>query len=185
MRPLIATLLAVSTLLILSSTGASARVRADGGLAPSVSDRHSLYPFQYAPDVIKPTRRIARGFHKKTVSHRSGKRDGRSATIVPNHAGCPSRAFCGCSASIEVFGRNIRELWLAAAWFKFPPAAPAPGMVAVRKHHVFVIREVLSNGRVLAFDGNSGGHKTRIWIRSLAGFSVRNPRGGRYAVAGA
>lgn len=58
-------------------------------------------------------------------------------------------------------------------------------MVAVRNHHVFVIREVLGNGRVLAYDANSGNHRTRVWVRSLAGYSVRNPRGGRYAVAGA
>jgi hypothetical protein len=107
----------------------------------------------------------------------------REAEVVAHPAGCPSRAFCGCGASIEVFGRSIRELWRAANWFRFPPASPAAGMVAVRYHHVFVIREVLGSGLVLAYDANSGGHRTRIHVRSLAGYSVRNPRGGRYASA--
>lgn len=108
-----------------------------------------------------------------------------TAQILPHPAGCPSRAFCGCGASIEVFGRNIRELWLARAWFKFPRAEPAPGMVAVRRHHVFVIREVRAPGIVLAYDANSGGHKTRIHLRSLRGYVVVNPKAGsRYAQAG-
>ncbi len=102
--------------------------------------------------------------------------------IVSHPAGCPSRAFCGCGASVEVFGRSIRELWLASNWFRFPPAAPAPGMIAVRRHHVFVIRQVLGGGKVLAYDANSGRRQTRIHVRSLAGYSVRNPHAGqRYA----
>lgn len=95
---------------------------------------------------------------------------------VAHPSGCPRIAFCGCGASIEVFKRNIRSLWLAANWFKFPRARPAPGMVAVRRHHVFVIREVLNGSLVLAYDANSGGHRTRVWVRSLAGFTVVNPR---------
>ena len=99
--------------------------------------------------------------------------------IVSHPLGCPTVSFCGCGAAVEVFGRPIRDLWLAANWFRFPPAAPAPGMVAVRQHHVFVIRQVLGNGRVIAFDPNSGHHVTQIHEVSLAGYSVRNPRGGR------
>jgi hypothetical protein len=44
-------------------------------------------------------------------------------------------------------------------------------MVAARRHHVFVIKRVLGGGRVLAYDANSGGHKTRLHVRSLAGLS--------------
>jgi len=98
-----------------------------------------------------------------------------SGTIVSHPAGCPARAFCGCGAALEVFGRHVRSLWLAANWFKFPRTSPAPGMVAVRKHHVFVIRQVLSGNTVLAYDANSGGRKTRIHVRSLSGFVVVNP----------
>ena len=52
-------------------------------------------------------------------------------------AGCP-RAFCGCGASLRLFGRIIPSLNLASNWFRFPRAAPAPRMAAVRRHHVFV-----------------------------------------------
>lgn len=103
--------------------------------------------------------------------------------ILPHPPGCPARAFCGCGAAVEVFGRPIRDLWLARNWFRFPPATPAPGMVAVRRHHVFVIRQVLGPGLVLAYDANSGGRKTRLHPRSLSGYSVRDPRGARYAAA--
>lgn len=100
---------------------------------------------------------------------------GRAASIQPHPPGCPSRAFCGCGTALHVFGKNIRSLWLARNWYRFPPATPAPGMVAVRRHHVFAILKVLDRSRVIAYDPNSGGHKTRIHIRSLAGYSVRNP----------
>lgn len=101
----------------------------------------------------------------------------RGAQILPHPPGCPRRAFCGCGAAVEVFGRPIRSLWLAANWLRFPRASPAPGMVAARRGHVFVIRQVLGGGRVLAFDANSGGRKTRLHIRSLAGFVVVDPHG--------
>ncbi len=102
----------------------------------------------------------------------------RGAQILPHPPGCPRRAFCGCGAAVEVFGRPVRSLWLAANWLRFPRASPAPGMVAARRGHVFVIRQVLGGGRVLAYDANSGGRKTRLHVRSLAGFVVVDPRGG-------
>lgn len=101
----------------------------------------------------------------------------QAQTILPHPPGCPSRAFCGCGAALEVFGKHVRSLWLARNWFQFPRTEPAPGMVAVRRGHVFVIREVRENGVVLAYDANSGGRKTRLHLRSLAGYVVVNPRG--------
>ena len=101
----------------------------------------------------------------------------RGATILPHPPGCPRRAFCGCGAAVEVFGRPIRSLWLAARWLDFPRASPAPGMVAARRGHVFVIKQVLGNGQVLAYDANSGGRRTRLHVRSLTGFVVVNPHG--------
>ena len=56
-----------------------------------------------------------------------------ASQIVTHPVGCPSRAFCGCGDAVRVFGRPIKELWRAANWFRFPRAAPAPGMVAVRR----------------------------------------------------
>jgi len=116
----------------------------------------------------------------RVAAHSIGGAGALEAQILPHPAGCPRVAFCGCGAAVEVFGRSIRSLWLAANWLRFPPAAPAPGMVAVRRGggHVFVIEQVLGDGQVLAYDANSGHHQTRRHVRSLAGYSVRNPRGG-------
>jgi len=38
--------------------------------------------------------------------------------------GCP-HAFCGCGASLHLFGRIIPALNRAAEWFRFPRAPPA------------------------------------------------------------
>jgi hypothetical protein len=75
-----------------------------------------------------------------------------------------------------VFGRPVRELYLARNWYKFPRAHAAAGMVAVRRHHVMYIQSVDANGNATVYDPNSGGHQTRIHTRSLAGFTVVNPR---------
>lgn len=99
------------------------------------------------------------------------------AEVVGHPAGCPRSAFCGCGAAVKVFGRPIRELWLAANWFKFPRTAPAPGMVAVRRHHVFVLEAPASNGKWIVYDANSGRRQTRVHERSLAGYSIVNPHG--------
>jgi hypothetical protein len=101
-----------------------------------------------------------------------------AAQELPHPAGCPSVSFCGCGAAIEVFGRPVRDLWLASNWFRFPSTSPAPGMVAVRQHHVMVIRSVTGQGRAVVFDANSGHHRTQVHEVSLAGYSIRNPHGG-------
>jgi hypothetical protein len=99
-------------------------------------------------------------------------------TTVAHPAGCPATAFCGCGASVQVFGHPVRELWLAANWFKFPPASPAPGMAAVRAHHVVVIMQMRGGDRAMVYDANSGHHETHIHEMSLAGYSIRNPHAG-------
>lgn len=123
----------------------------------------------------------AQARHKSHHAHRHYARHVGSGQIVPNPAGCPRVAFCGCGVARFIFGKvdgAMRPLWIAAEWLRFARAAPAPGMVAVRKdrHHVLAIKEVLGNGRVLAYDPNSGGHKTRVHERSLAGYTVVDPR---------
>lgn len=100
-----------------------------------------------------------------------------SRQVLPHPAGCPRRLFCGCGASVLVFGQSKRNLWLAANWLKFPRATPAPGMVAARKGHVFVIASVIGNGQVMAYDYNSGGGRSHYHARSLRGYTVVNPRG--------
>jgi hypothetical protein len=99
------------------------------------------------------------------------------AQIVSHPRGCPARAFCGCGASVRVFGRQVRSLWLASNWFRFPRSYPAPGMVAVRRHHVFVLESHLGGKTWLAYDANSGRHRTQIHPRSIAGYTIVNPRG--------
>ncbi len=100
-----------------------------------------------------------------------------SAQILEHPSGCPRRAFCGCGAAVEVFGRPLRELWLARAWFKFPRSAPSSGKVAVRRGHVFVLRSHMSGNTWLVFDANSGGRKTRLHARSIAGYTIVSPHG--------
>lgn len=100
-----------------------------------------------------------------------------SPSIVAHPSGCPSRAFCGCGAAVRVFGSPVRSLWLAANWFKFPRTSPAPGTVAVRRHHVFVLEADLGGGVWRVYDANSGGHATRVHARSIAGYVIVNPHG--------
>lgn len=197
-------LAAIVAALILTVIATSAEARTRHQYEAPSFDRHDYRGFGSAP--IRATaqkhvglKQIRRKYQKRAKPHRTARvhiarhhrtrhverqSSSREAQIVAHPAGCPRTLFCGCGSSIEVFGRSIRELWLARNWFRFPQASPAPGMVAVRRHHVFVIRKVIAPGRVLAYDPNSGGHKTRIHVRSLRGYSVRNPHGSRYASAG-
>lgn len=95
-------------------------------------------------------------------------------TIGGRPAGCP-HSFCGCGASIRVFGRIVPELNLAANWLRFPRTSPAPGMVAARRGHVFVLERHIEGDTWMAYDANSGGRATRIHARSLRGYAVVNP----------
>lgn len=102
---------------------------------------------------------------------------GVSADVIGGRpAGCP-RQFCGCGASLHLFGRVIPSLNLAANWFRFPRAAPAPRMVAVRRHHVFVLEQHIGGSVWQVFDANSGGHATRRHARSITGYVIVNPLG--------
>lgn len=100
-----------------------------------------------------------------------------AAQIVAHPEGCPRRLFCGCGAAVRIFGKPVRELWLAANWFRYPRSPPAPGMVAVRRGHVFVLEEDLGRGVWKVYDANSGRGLTRIHARSLVGYVVVNPGG--------
>lgn len=138
----------------------------------------------------KPVKKVRR---HKVVKVRNYNRHSRRAARVRQYApvtivggrpaGCPHR-YCGCGTAryLGLANRGGR-LNLAANWLAFPRAHPAPGMAAARRGHVFAIIKVLGPGRVLAYDSNSGGGRTRIHVRSLAGYSVVNPRGSsnRYA----
>jgi hypothetical protein len=97
-----------------------------------------------------------------------------SRVIGGRPAGCPSR-FCGCGASLHLFGRIIPSLNLAANWLRFPRAVPAPKMAAARRGHVFVLERHIAGNIWLVHDSNSGGRRTRIHPRSIAGYTIVNP----------
>lgn len=120
--------------------------------------------------------RVSPGIARTPIVHVARAVEGVAGQILPHPAGCPTRLFCGCGAAIEVFGRPVRELWLAAAWLKFPPASPGPGMVAANRRHVMVIRQMVGPNTALVYDANSGQGKTRLHVRSLAGYRIVNPR---------
>jgi hypothetical protein len=89
-------------------------------------------------------------------------------------SGCP-HSFCGCEASLYRFGRIIPHLNLATNWRRFPRAAPAPGMAAVRSGHVMILQQHLAGNIWKVHDGNSGGHLTREHPRSIAGYTIVDP----------
>lgn len=102
--------------------------------------------------------------------------NGNAVVIGRRPPGCPKR-FCGCFASLEVFGTIKPHLNLAKNWLQFPRTSPAPGMVAARPGHVFVLMSHVKGNQWLVKDGNSGGGLTRQHIRSISGFRIVNPHG--------
>lgn len=103
-------------------------------------------------------------------------RPDRGEVVGGRPAGCPHR-FCGCALALKIFGRNVRELWLAANWLTFPRVAPAPGMVAARRGHVFQLIAHSGGSTWRVFDPNSGRGRVRIHDRSIAGYAIVNPTG--------
>ena len=133
-----------------------------------------------------PTRRVSlnshdgesQGIQRRAIlssNARAAANSGRGEIVGGRPAGCP-RSFCGCGASMRVFGRIVPGLNLASNWLRFPRAAPAPGMVAARRGHVFVLEQHIGGDTWMAYDANSGGRATRIHARSLRGYTVVNPR---------
>ena len=98
------------------------------------------------------------------------------AVIGGRPEGCPHR-FCACALSLRLFGRIIPMLNLAANWLTFPRAAPAPGMVAARRGHVFQLLAHSGGSRWRVWDANSGRGRIRIHDRSIAGYVIVHPDG--------
>ncbi len=95
--------------------------------------------------------------------------------------GCPHR-FCGCEASLYVFGEIRPELNLAYNWVKkFPRTMPAPGMVAARSGHVMVLISHAGGNDWLVHDGNSGGGLTRRHVMSINRYFIVDPHASRSA----
>lgn len=125
----------------------------------------------------RQSRRQARAQERAQIADANG-----NGTILGSRpSGCPHR-FCGCEASLYVFGSIKPELNLAANWVrKFPRTQAAPGMVAARSGHVFVLINQVSGNEWMVHDGNSGGGKTRQHVRSISGYAIVNPHASRYA----
>ncbi len=95
--------------------------------------------------------------------------------------GCP-RQFCGCEASLYLFGESRPELNLAYNWVrKFARTSPAPGMVAARSGHVMVLISHAGGNDWLVHDGNSGGGLTRRHVMSINRYFIVDPRSSRSA----
>jgi len=102
--------------------------------------------------------------------------------IVSHPEGCPRIKFCGCGVSVWVFGHSIRDLWPAAAYYRFPRDRIAPGNVAIfGRHHVAGIISDDGHGMATLYDPNSGGHQTRIHQRYIGNATVVNPHGAKIA----
>ena len=107
--------------------------------------------------------------------------DATGNVIARRPAGCP-HAFCGCEASLYLFGTIRADLNLASNWIrKFPHTSPGPGMAAVRNHHVMVLISHAGGRNWLVHDGNSGGGLTREHVRSISGYFIVDPQGSRLA----
>lgn len=121
----------------------------------------------------------------RTARHRAG--DGitnprpshEETAFLPHPAGCPAIRFCACGAAVRIFGSSIRALWPVSAWRRFPRDQAAAGNVAIaRRHsHLFVLESHVGGDDWVVSDFNSGGHRSRRHIRSIAGLVIVNPRG--------
>src|SRR5690242_15335206 len=65
------------------------------------------------------------------IKHQRVARDSNGNVIGGSPDGCPRTAFCGCALALKVFGRHVRDLWPARAWFKYPRTLAHSGAVAV------------------------------------------------------
>lgn len=142
--------------------------------ASAYPDRHSLQTGMgaYASHDYRVVMRRSRTRVALAPSESMGRRP----------SGCPSR-FCGCALALKLFGRIVPRLNLASNWKAFPRTAPAPGMVAARSGHVFELLTHVSGNVWNVWDPNSGGGQTRVHQRSVAGYTIHNPRGSRLAAA--
>jgi hypothetical protein len=119
----------------------------------------------------------------ETRANRSTLSTPRVESTWSRPSGCPRR-WCGCWASMEVFGRQVPGLFLARNWSGFPPASPAPGMAGWRNGHVFVLKSHVEGDIWMVSDGNSGRGMGRLHARSIRGYRIVNPSGqNKYAMA--
>ena len=169
-RTVLAALTAV--VLISAATPADARRVVKSPDRAPVLDVSAVAPY--------PTEKVTRERGKRTrdaqPSYVRISNSERTAGVVGGRpSGCPSR-FCGCEASLYVFGTIRAELNLAYNWVrKFPRTEPAPGMVAARSGHVMVLMSHAGGNDWMVHDGNGGRGKTWEHVRSIRGYTIVNP----------
>ncbi len=96
-------------------------------------------------------------------------RNSREAIIGGRPAGCP-HAYCGCALA-KYLNINDPRLNLAANW---PRYYKGSRMIAVWRHHVALVEEMISPGRALLRDYNSGRGLSRLHVRDLRGAMIIN-----------
>lgn len=170
---MIKTVLAAVTLALVCATPAAKACVPTGDL---------MRPCAYQPDFLAGVRSINIRMRRERPARHSAIRrlpkgqQTASEVIGGRPAGCP-HAYCGCGASLYLFGRIIPALNLAANWLKFPRTDPAPKMAAARSHHVMILERQISGNIWLVHDSNSGGGLTRLHARSIAGYIIVDPHG--------
>jgi hypothetical protein len=144
--------------------------------SPSRANSNSI-SIATAADAGQENEKIIRDADRASIQHVSDVSNGRPIVVGARPRECP-RSFCGCEASLYVFGEVRPNLNLASNWMReFPRTSPAPGMAAVRNHHVFVLMSQVSGSNWLVHDGNSGRGLIREHVRSINGYTVVNPKG--------
>lgn len=99
----------------------------------------------------------------------------RADTRLPHPPGCPPTRFCACGACFDLTGNPKTCPWRARDWLKYPRATPARNTVAVNLRHVFVLKQHVRGNVWLVADYNSGGRKSRLHQRSIAGYAIVDP----------
>lgn len=113
--------------------------------------------------------------HRSHVHHREVHRL-PAVVMLPHPDGCPHRLFCGCGAALDVFGKHVRHLWLAANWYSYPRSPPGYNTVGVRPHHVLVLKHHVSGTIWMVNDYNSGGHLSRYHAVDISRYTIVSPR---------
>jgi hypothetical protein len=132
---------------------------------------HVYYPHAYrmrrqAPEMPQAPQW---GFGEQRAPESRGAETTYGSVLGGRPHGCPYQ-FCGCEASLFIFGHIVDALNLAANWLHFPHVEAAPGIAAVApsRHHVLVLERHVSGPYWVVHDGNSGHHLTREHVRSIA-----------------
>jgi hypothetical protein len=82
---------------------------------------------------------------------------------------CYGIPWCGCFMR-HLLGVADKSFNLARRWASYgtPASGPAPHVIGVMPHHVFMVLQVISPRQVLAISGNDG-HAVRTRVRSIGG----------------